>query len=142
MRIDGTNIIFLNEKNEVLLQLRDDKPTIPYPNMWALPGGHRDPHETPRECIVREVKEKLGIELHEVSLFVAAERSYGIEHTYWTHKNFRAEDIHLTEGQGVQWFSYEEIKSLQLIYEDNTILDEFFTQQPFIERNQQSLKSF
>lgn len=130
-RIDGTNIIFLNDQNTVLLQLRDNKPTIPYPNMWAIPGGHIDPGETPLACILREVKEELGIELNEAALFVAAERSYGREHTYWARARFLLEDVKLSEGQGVQWFTYDEIKNIQLIYEDNIIIEEFFQQRPF-----------
>jgi 8-oxo-dGTP diphosphatase len=130
-RIDGTNIILLNDQNAVLLQLRDNKPTIPYPNMWAIPGGHIDKGETPLECILREVKEELGIELSNAALFMAAERSYGREHTYWARANFRLEDIKLSEGQGVRWFSHDEIKNIQLIYEDNLILEDFFQQKPF-----------
>ena len=61
MKIDETNIIFLNDTNAVLLQLRDNKPDIPYPNMWALPEGHRDKDETPQQCILREVKEELSL---------------------------------------------------------------------------------
>ena len=129
--IDGTNIILLNEENAVLLQLRYNKPTIPYPNMWALPGGHRDKHETPLECILREVHEELGIELQEVFLFAAAQRSYGSEHTYWAKATFHLENIKLSEGQEVRWFTYDEIKNIQLIYEDNAIVDSFFQQKPF-----------
>jgi len=130
-RIDGTNIIFLDEQNAILLQLRDDNPNIPYPNRWAIPGGHISKGETPLECILREVKEELGVELNEAALFVAAERSYGREHTYWAKAHFRLADITLSEGQGVQWFTYDEIKNMQLIYEDNLIVDEFFQQRPF-----------
>lgn len=131
MKIDGTNIILINDENAVLLQLRDNKPTIPYPNTWALPGGHRGHDETPLECIVREIQEEMGLRLQEVSLFVAAERSYGVEHTYWARVRFHLEDIVLTEGQCVQWFTYDEIKKMQLIYEDNAILNDFFQQRPF-----------
>jgi 8-oxo-dGTP diphosphatase len=134
MKINGTNIILLNEQEEVLLHLRDDKPDIPYPNRWGLPGGHIDEPETPDECILREIKEELGLELQQVRLFVAAERSYGTEHTYWVRAHFRVEDITLTEGQGVQWFPYLEIQQMPLIYEDNRILDDFFTQRPFEEK--------
>lgn len=131
-RIDGTNIILLNDQNAILLQLRDNKPTIPFPNMWAIPGGHVDKGETPLACILREVKEELGVELEEAALFIAAERSYGREHTYWARAYFRIEDIVLSEGQGVQWFTHEEIKGIQLIYEDNIIVDDFFQQKPFM----------
>ena len=49
----------------ILTILRDDKPTIPYPNMWDLPGGGREGNETPFECVAREVYEELGIHLDE-----------------------------------------------------------------------------
>jgi 8-oxo-dGTP diphosphatase len=131
MRVEGTNIIFLNENQEILLHLRDNKPDIPYPNMWGLPGGHVDEGETPEECIVREMREELGLSLQNVTLFTAAERSYGREHTYWAKANFCPEDITLGEGQGIRWFSYSEIQQIVLIYEDNCIVDEFFTCRPF-----------
>ena len=47
----------------ILTILRDDKPTIPYPNMWDLPGGGREGNETPFECVAREVYEELSIQL-------------------------------------------------------------------------------
>ena len=51
--------------DSVLTILRDDKPSIPWPNMWELPGGGREGDETPFECAAREVYEELGIHLNE-----------------------------------------------------------------------------
>ena len=48
---------------QILTILRDDKETIPYPNMWDLPGGGREGNETPFECVAREVYEELSIQL-------------------------------------------------------------------------------
>ena len=45
--------------------LRDDKASIPWPNMWELPGGGREGDESPFECAAREVYEELGIHLNE-----------------------------------------------------------------------------
>ena len=50
---------------QILTLLRDDKPTIPWPNLWELPGGGREGTESPFECAAREVYEELGIHLDE-----------------------------------------------------------------------------
>jgi 8-oxo-dGTP diphosphatase len=126
VKAESTNIILLSCEDSVLLYLRDDKPILLYPNMWALPGGYIEEGETPEQCILREIEEELGIKLGEVALFVVAQRSYGIEHTFWARVNFYLEDIVLTEGQAIRWFTFDEIKNTELGYEDNSILDAFF----------------
>ncbi len=63
-RIDFTGCkIALICEGQILTILRDDKETIPYPNMWDLPGGGREGNETPFECVAREVYEELNIQL-------------------------------------------------------------------------------
>ena len=54
--------------DKILTILRDDKETIPWTNMWELPGGGREGNETPFECVAREVYEELGIHLNEECL--------------------------------------------------------------------------
>lgn len=53
---------------QVLTILRDDIPSIPFPNTWDLAGGGREGEETPFECIQREVFEELGIKLSKESI--------------------------------------------------------------------------
>ena len=48
---------------QILTILRDDKPTIPWANLWELPGGGREGDESPFECAAREVYEELTIQL-------------------------------------------------------------------------------
>lgn len=47
--------------SDLLVILRDDKPDIPYPNHWDLPGGGREGDETPRQCALRETREEVGL---------------------------------------------------------------------------------
>ena len=51
--------------DKLLTILRDDKASIPWPNIWELPGGGREGDESPFECVAREVYEELGIHLTE-----------------------------------------------------------------------------
>ncbi|MBZ2130955.1 NUDIX hydrolase [Streptococcus gordonii] len=59
--------------DKLLTILRDDKASIPYPNMWELPGGGREGEETPFECVQREVFEELGLKLEETDIVWAKE---------------------------------------------------------------------
>lgn len=47
----------------VVTLLRDDRPDIPYPAMWDLPGGGAEPGETPEQTLIRETAEEVGIDL-------------------------------------------------------------------------------
>ncbi len=73
--------LIVAEDGRVLLQHRDDKPDILEPGVWALFGGHIDPHEEPARAFLREMQEELG----------------------WRPKHFehyRIVDLHLPDGAG------------------------------------------
>jgi len=42
---------------------RDDKPSIPWPGLWDLPGGGREGGESPVDCALRETEEEFGLVL-------------------------------------------------------------------------------
>lgn len=46
---------------DLLVIRRDDKPDIPYPGHWDLPGGGREGDETPETCALRETQEEVGL---------------------------------------------------------------------------------
>ena len=52
------------------LVFRDDKLPITQRHaeahlggLWEFPGGKREPHETFEQCLVREIREELGVEI-------------------------------------------------------------------------------
>ncbi|MDB5665147.1 NUDIX hydrolase [Cypionkella sp.] len=45
----------------LLTYLRDDKPDLPWPATWDLPGGGREGDETPETCVLRELLEEFGL---------------------------------------------------------------------------------
>lgn len=58
----GSKIALLHE-GRVLVYLRDDSASIPFPGHWDLPGGGRENDETPDECALRELFEEFGLRL-------------------------------------------------------------------------------
>ena len=130
MKRKGTSIIFVNDQSKVLLLLRDDKPTIPYPNMWDVPGGHVDDGETPEQCIVREMKEEMDLTLEEFERLSVMEFTDRVEYTFWKRANLDIEKIDLQEGQRLRWFTELEARNSKLAYGFNEIIDDFFQKIP------------
>jgi 8-oxo-dGTP diphosphatase len=111
-------IIFENDKNEILLYLRDNKPGIPFPNHWDLIGGHIEGDETPEEALIREVKEELDIDLKEYAFYKEYECLTGdayenIKYIYTGRLNVPIEEITLLEGDHARFFRRDEIPHVQ-----------------------------
>lgn len=107
-------IILENDKGEFLLYLRDNKPTIPFPDHWDLIGGHVEEGETPEQALVREVKEELGIDLKDYKFFRVYECLTGdayenIKYIYTGRINIPIERITLYEGVEARYFLRDEI---------------------------------
>ena len=68
----GCKIALISD-DKLLTILRDNISSIPWPNMWELPGGGREGEETPFECVQREVFEELGLKLEETAIVWAKE---------------------------------------------------------------------
>ncbi len=51
-------LIPISSENRILLQHRDAEAPIK-PNLWAFFGGHVEPDETPRDAVIREIREEL-----------------------------------------------------------------------------------
>jgi 8-oxo-dGTP diphosphatase len=99
MRRKGCRILFINDQDQILLFLRDDIPQIPFPNMWDVPGGHVEDHETPEECIYREMKEEMDLDLDEYRPFSVTKFTDRTEHVFWKKANLEIGKIDLTKGQ-------------------------------------------
>ena len=126
MKRYGSSIIFVNDKEGILFFLRDDKPHLPYRNMWDVPGGHVEENETPKECIVREMKEEMNIDLQDFQLLCQKEFDDRIEYTYWKKENLNISEIILMEGQRLKWFTRQEAAETKLAYGFNEVVEEFF----------------
>ncbi|HLO26803.1 MAG TPA: (deoxy)nucleoside triphosphate pyrophosphohydrolase [Geobacteraceae bacterium] len=51
----------IENRGKILLARR--RPDAPYPLLWEFPGGKVEPGEDPRDCVVREIKEELAIDI-------------------------------------------------------------------------------
>lgn len=121
----------MNDRKQILLFLRDDTPGIPYPNMWDIPGGHVENSETPEQCIVREMKEEMDLDIEGFHLFSVTEFPDRTEYTFWKKANLDIDKIQLTEGKRLKWFSERDAKSTELASGFNEIIEDFFKKAPY-----------
>jgi 8-oxo-dGTP diphosphatase len=110
--IDVTCAVIRNEDDEVLIVQRGEKTDHPF--KWEFPGGKLDKNETEEECIIREIKEELSINI------VIFRRLPVVEHDYG-HKQIRLipfvcdtlDDLpFLSEHIAFKWITSERLRSV------------------------------
>jgi 8-oxo-dGTP diphosphatase len=131
MKRKGSSIIFINDTEQILLFLRDNKPDLPYPNMWDVPGGHVEANESPEKCIIREMKEEMDLDIDEFKLFSKIEFEDRLEYTFWTRADLDIDEIELMEGQKLKWFTRDDAKQTTLAYGFNEIVEKFYSKAPY-----------
>lgn len=107
-----TCAIIRNEESEVLVVQRGEKSDHPF--KWEFPGGKLDENETEEECIVREIKEELSIDI------VIRRRMPDIEYDYGSKRikliPFVCDTLDdipfLTEHTAFKWINRDELKNV------------------------------
>ncbi|MDP9382675.1 MAG: NUDIX domain-containing protein [Chloroflexota bacterium] len=123
---EGTTAILVNDAGQVLLQLRDDIPTIRYPAHWSVPGGLMEPGETPDETIRRELHEELGHRVGEIEKYGMILDAYrNLIHIFAAPLNTPAEQFVLGEGREIRFFGRDELHALKITPHAMEILEHY-----------------
>lgn len=110
---------FLRNRDKILLYLRDDRQDISYPNHWALLGGQIEEGETPQSALEREIQEEIGckaINISFVSRLDVVNNPTCEDYVIFLFKGKiqrRLQDMHLTEGQRLGYFTMEEFRTVK-----------------------------
>jgi 8-oxo-dGTP diphosphatase len=126
--------VLLDAEGRVLLQLRDDKPGLRYPNFWTFFGGAVEDGEAPDEAIQRELAEELDLGDLPMRFWMAyqcpARTIPGLVVTtnfvYIGQMTRPLESLILREGQAMRYFSRAESETLILAFEQSPILAQYF----------------
>ncbi len=108
-------VFLVNPEGKLLLQLRDTNPYTAFPNHWGLIGGTVELGETVEQGLLRETLEEVGEVLTEYAYVGLAPTMYIDIHVYIARIDKHPDDIPLTEGQCVRYFTPEEALTLQCV---------------------------
>ena len=112
--------IMYNKKNEILMGKR--KKDDVHPNIWEFPGGKLEPNETLEECLCREWKEELNLEIEIYSLLTSVENKNMTLH-YFIGKILNIEKIKVNVHQYIAFFFPGVMHNLLLFDGDDKIVD-------------------
>lgn len=129
LRAPAVAVIMENPHGEILMLLRDDKPTISHPNQWSLPGGKVEYGESPEAAAHRELLEEIGSDI-DLVLWKRYDRQHPLvvvdQHIYLGRITLPLEALTLGEGQAMRFFNSHEVKGLTIAFEFGALLDEYF----------------
>lgn len=122
----GVSAILMNADGKVLLQHRDDNPSIRYPGHWALFGGSIEDDESPFAAVRREILEETGYNMENFGLFREFVQNNKREFAFVGEINASLAELSLNEGQGMDFVSPAELSKLLIRPDDKETLKAYF----------------
>ena len=118
----SVGIFPINSNQEILLQLRDNKPKIDYPGYWGAIGGEIDKGETDLKAIKREVEEEIGDivkNIEKVGEIFMRKSNLNLKNTklflFKGYVRIQSNKIKLNEGQKVDFFDLKQLINLKIV---------------------------
>lgn len=115
--------------NRYLLQLRDQKKNIFFPNMWGLFGGAIEDNETYLCGLKREISEELNIVIKKKQIKFFTNITFEVKKKcieryiyYFEINKNQFNQLKISEGQKIGFFKQSELKNIQIVSYDNLAL--------------------
>ena len=114
-------VIFKNGK--VLVAQRSPESSLP--NKWEFPGGKMEENETPEDCLNREIREELNIDIKVKEYLCSSFFDYNhisIELMAYTCE-WQSGKLKNNEHQALSWLNPEELRGLDMAPADWPIVE-------------------
>jgi 8-oxo-dGTP pyrophosphatase MutT (NUDIX family) len=129
---DAVVAIIVDEAGKYLVQLRDAKPTIFFPDHWGCFGGAAEPGETELQCLARELQEEIELDIGALPVrhFTTFSFDFGfaggsvIRRTFYEVRATAAElgNLTLREGREMGVFPGPQLLAMQVVPYDRFAL--------------------
>jgi len=91
---------------------------------WEFPGGKLEVDEQPFAGLQRELREELGVEVHEARPLIAYEHAYADRRVLldlWLVSRFTGTPASV-EGQALQWVTLDQLETVGLLDADRPMI--------------------
>ena len=95
-----------------------------FKDWWEFPGGKMEAGETPREALVREIREELDTEISIDRFLFTVDWDYPRFHLtmHCFLSSLKNDSLHLNEHEAARWLGREDIHSVQWLPADEVML--------------------
>jgi 8-oxo-dGTP diphosphatase len=136
----ATALLF-DRNGHLLIYLRDDKPTIPFPGYWDLFGGHVEEGESPAEALAREVQEELNLTIQNPAFFhsyhcITGDVHPNVKHVFWVRIAKTSEELILQEGQRHLGIDIKDRRQYRFVNILGNIIEDFVHSDEFLPATQ------
>lgn len=108
-------VFIVNDKGETLLLLRSKKSKNER-GLWNKVGGAVELNEKVIDCLRRETKEELGVNIHDIDFLSYTDHILPGEHQHWLGMNFIAKIqsgkpkiMEPEKCDGLRWFKFDQV---------------------------------
>lgn len=87
---------------------------------WEFPGGKREPGETLEECIVREIREELDLDIKVLGVFTTSEYHFNGNVIYFTVYNavIISGELKLNVHNAAEWVTVDQLQNYEFMPAD------------------------
>lgn len=116
-KLGSACFLFDENRKLILLQKRDNKAEM-FPSKWGFFGGGLENGETPKEGLIRELKEEIGVVFREDEIIPLWDRfieEYNLHrHLFVIKKWIPESEMKLGEGEGFKWIPIDKVLEYDL----------------------------
>ena len=127
-------VAVIRREHEFLIAQRN--PSDTFGSFWEFPGGRKNPGETFEQCVVREVKEELGVDVSVERKLMEIRRQFE-ERVIWLNFylcEYRSGDPQPLDCQQVRWTDAVGLKEFRFPPANERVIDalikEYASQKP------------
>ena len=115
--------VICNDQGKILIDRRLDKGDMA--GLWEFPGGKIEPGETVEDCVIREIKEEINLDVRVGDRLMFIEHDYPkfkvSLHVYWC--KYISGEPQALECQEIRWVKPEALNDFQFPEANQAIID-------------------